>query len=262
MSNGLGHNIVALFDIDGTLAVSSSAHLDALGHAAQTVLGIEATFTMVGERPHLNGTLVSGWVDGQCFRLLAEQAGADWSALEEETLNVYTDTYLQLLAEGADVGTLLPGVSDLLQRLEVAGVEMGLCTGNASGIAQAKLERLGIADHFSFSPDLGFGERHPDRASVARAAVAGSSTGKTIYLIGDTLADVRAARANNVTGVGVCTGADNGPALAGAGASYVLADVSELDGLLGLRRNRWFPAHVPGLVSAMDSWMDAGQRGY
>lgn len=254
-------DLVVLFDIDGTLAVSSSAHLDALAHAAQATLGIEATFSMQGERPVLNGQVVSGWVDGQCFRLLAEQAGHDWSALEDETLEVYAATYLGLLADGADAGRVLPGVPELLDRLAHAGVRMGLCTGNASAIAQAKLAALGIGHHFSFDAALGFGERHPDRSSVAAAAaVAAVSQAGSIYLVGDTRADMHAAVANNVCGVGVCTGADNGPALAQAGATYVLAAASELDGLLGLRSGRWFPTHVPGMVSAADLWMDSGQR--
>lgn len=248
-----------VFDIDGTLAISSSAHLDALAATAHSVLGVEARFDMRGERPFLNGTLVAGWVDSQCFELLAAQAGVDWSAVRDDTLAAYAKTYRILRSYGAPAGTLVPGAAEALERLAEAGVALGLSTGNAAAIAQAKLAALGIAHYFSFDPTAGFGDLHADRVAVAAAAVAALPEARTVYLVGDTVADMKAAVANGAHGVGVCTGAETGPSLSEAGAGTVLADVRDLTGLLGLTRpgeGRWLPAHVPGMTSAADLWFD------
>src|SRR4051794_16688116 len=52
-----------LFDIDGTLATGSSAHLVALLRAVQEQLGERAELSMLGERPHVGGVDVTGWID-------------------------------------------------------------------------------------------------------------------------------------------------------------------------------------------------------
>lgn len=257
-----------VFDIDGTLAVSSSAQLDALAQAATWVLGVPTEFTMTGEVPLLNGTPVAGWVDAQVFGHVAASIGKTWADVADDVLDVYEALYLGMLSNGASAGTLLPGVEAMLDRLAETGAPMALATGNASPIARAKMTALGVDHHFSFGPDLGFGDRHPDRTALGAAAVAhvrgriaaeGSEAAR-VYLTGDTLADIASARANDAWAVGVATGAATGPALLDAGAHVVLADVTEVLGLTGLGEGRWFPRHVPGIVSAADLWMDAGQR--
>lgn len=194
-----------MFDIDGTLATASSVHLDALGAAAEALLGVPAVFEMRGERPYLNGTLVAGWVDSQCLRLLARQAGLDEDEMASSVHAVtqaYAATYRSLLADGAPAGVLVGGTVDALARLAEAGVPMGLSTGNAAAIAQAKLAALGIADYFTFDPVSGFGDSHADRSAVAAAAIRALPPARTVYLVGDTTADMRAATANAVHGVG------------------------------------------------------------
>lgn len=248
-----------VFDIDGTLAVASSVHLDALGAAASEVLGVPAVFEMRGEKPYLNGTLVAGWVDAQCITLLAKQAGADDPTACKDVLQVYADRYQRLLADGASAGTLVPGAAEALDRLAEAEIPMGLSTGNAAAIAKAKLTALGVGDYFTFDDSAGFGDTHPNRGEVAAAAVAALPAARTVYLVGDTAADMRAAILNGVYGVGVCTGAETGPSLLAAGAATVLADVRDLPGLLGLTRpgaGRWLPAYVPGVTSAADVWFE------
>lgn len=256
-----GHepSAAVVFDIDGTLAVASSVHLDALGAAARDVLNVRAVFEMRGERPYLNGHLVAGWVDRQCVDLLVEQADDAWPTAAEDVLHIYAAHYQDLLAAGAPAGTLVPGAAAALERLAAAGIPMGLSTGNAAEIARLKLTALGVADFFTFDTADGFGDLHADRDEVAAAAIAALPAAGTVYLVGDTLADMRAAVANGAHGVGVCTGAEHGPALLQAGAKTVLADVTDLPGLLGLPHPlglRWLPQRVPGVPSAADHWFD------
>jgi phosphoglycolate phosphatase-like HAD superfamily hydrolase len=239
-----------VFDIDGTLAAGSSDHLTALGDAAREVLGVAATFTLAGEKPYLNDHLVAGWVDAQCIALLAETSGHRLDDVMEDFLASYTAHYEHALRHGASAGHLLPGVADMLATLADHDIVLGLATGNASPIAKAKLTVLGIADYFTFSPTHGFGDRHPDRSAVGRAAIASLAATGQVYLVGDTTSDIRSARDNDAIAVGVCTGAATAAELLQARAHV------DLVGYLGLLPGRWFPRPTPGIPSAADGWFD------
>jgi phosphoglycolate phosphatase-like HAD superfamily hydrolase len=244
------------FDIDGTLATDSSHHLAALSKAARDVLGVEATFTMTGKKPYLNGRPVTGWVDAQCIALLAESSKHDLADVHDDFLSRYAEHYETDLRDGASPGTLLPGVADMLTTLADADIRLGLATGNASAIARAKMSHLGIAEHFTFAATHGFGDIHSDRSAVGRAAIANLGASGMIYLVGDTRADMLSARANHVQAVGVCSGAATATDLLNAGAHVVLADAADLTGLLGLSPGPWRPRPTPGVMDAADGWYD------
>ena len=265
-----------VFDIDGTLAVASSVHLEALADAAHVVLGTSDRFETRGETPVLAGRVVAGWVDAGCFSLLCAQVGVEFDDVAGDLLAVYRGRYRELLDGGACAGRLIAGVRETLVALTAAGVQLGLATGNAAGIAETKLDALGIVEHFTFAEHLGFGDRHLDRAAVGAAAIAAlsSSAGDAavapgdvvgeahadvrgrMYLVGDTLVDMASAVRNGAWGVGVCTGSASGVELAAAGAHVVLADTTDLPGFLGLGAGRWMLRPVPGMVSAVDRWFE------
>lgn len=247
-----------VFDIDGTLATSSQDHLEAFSYATHEVFGARAEFEMHGERVHLNGRPIVGWVDSQCLRLIANDAGVEWLDVRDETLTAYAARYAFLLDQGASPGTLVPGAVAALTALRDHGIPMGLSTGNAAETARLKLAALGISEFFDFNPSAGFGWLHADRSAVALAAIAALPRTRSTYLVGDTMADMRAAVAAGAQGIGVVTGAENAHGLQSAGAGTVLADITDLPGLLSAPTGQpggWFPKHVPGGVSAADLWM-------
>jgi len=84
-------------------------------------------------------------------------------------------------------------------------VRLGLATGNVEAGARLKLARAGLVDHFGFG---GYGCDSADRATLVARAVerSGAGPGDPVVVVGDTVHDVRAARAVGATCVAVTTG--------------------------------------------------------
>ncbi len=226
-----------IFDIDGTLLVGSSAHLDVLVAVLSETVGRTVEVRMEGERPLIDGWDASGMVDAQVVsRVLATtasdgaDAGADADAVAR-VIDVYTDRFV----EGIDAGRLhcgapVAGAERVLVALRGQGVLLGLSTGNAADVARAKLAAAGIDEGFLFDDRAGFGGRHADRKAVVRAAVEslGLPQSRRTWLVGDTVSDMVAAASVGLRGIGVLTGAAEADALSSAGASDVLASVAGL----------------------------------
>ena len=107
---------------------------------------------------------------------------------------------------------------------------VGLATGNFRHSAGMKLSHYGIGRFFSGG---GFGDRTEERGDlVAEAVRAFRRRGRhdTVLVIGDTIHDIRSAKANGVVAVGVSTGTYSAEALSEAGADIVLARLDEAEG--------------------------------
>jgi phosphoglycolate phosphatase len=134
-------------------------------------------------------------------------------------------------------GQVLPGVNSLVQRLtDHEHVAMGLLTGNVREGAKIKLEFFGLFHHFEFG---GYGDHHPDRDDVAREALRsldefskGRVNGDQIWVVGDTPADIRCARAINARAVAVATGGYSTDELRLADPDHLLDDLSDATELL------------------------------
>ncbi len=135
--------------------------------------------------------------------------------------------------------TMYPGVGALLNALtDHESCLVGLVTGNIETCARIKLRLFDLERHFRFG---GYGNDHADRAQIARIAVARArdhvGRGGHIHrvcLVGDSLSDVAAAKANGALSIAVTTGWHEGTELSAAGADHVLQDLSDTRQLLQL----------------------------
>lgn len=137
-------------------------------------------------------------------------------------------------------GRLMPGVRAVLDRLgDDPGVVQTLVTGNVPAVAVAKVEAFGLADAFDVEVG-GYGTDDHDRVTLVRRsrerAEAKYGEPFRLVVIGDTTNDVRAARANDATAIGVATGRTPAAALRDAGAHAVLPDLSDVDTAVRLIR--------------------------
>ncbi len=140
--------------------------------------------------------------------------------------------------------SVLPGVAEVLARLQAMGSMLGLLTGNLSRIARAKLHRAGLVDYF---PTGGFGEESMNRADLVPVALAHAvktfgvplNAGQAV-LIGDTPLDIEAGQAHGTLTCGVATGRFSVDALRASGAQLVLESLADseraVDELLRLAR--------------------------
>ena len=135
---------------------------------------------------------------------------------------------------------ILPGVSDLLFRMEQFGIVLGLVTGNLEEIAHAKLKKVGI-DHF-FRVG-GFGSDHINRSELVKIAIHRAEaqfdfgSRRRVFHFGDAPQDMRAGREAGVVPIGVATGVFTADQLMSAGAQKVLPDLLDAGEILQYLRS-------------------------
>lgn len=209
---------LVLFDIDGTLITSGGAGRRAMERALAAAGFRNPGFSM------------AGMTDRAIVRkALAGDGLSACDVLVGEILS----RYLQILE--ASLGQqvqLLRGAQALID--ELAGwpqLFLGLGTGNVAAGAEIKLRATGLWPRFAFG---GFGcdaEKRADLLAVAAgrgAQVAGLPLDRCrVVVIGDTVRDVAAARANGFACVAVASGGNDRATLAGAAPELLIDSLEE-----------------------------------
>ena len=134
---------------------------------------------------------------------------------------------------------LLPGIRDLLGQMKAARVKIGLATGNMALLAWWKVEGFGLREFFTFG---GFGDDAEDRAAIikialkrSRAQYGQAENGFRAWHFGDSIADIEAARAANVTSVAISAaggGTHTKEDLLAAGAGLVVDSWSDREKIM------------------------------
>jgi phosphoglycolate phosphatase-like HAD superfamily hydrolase len=216
-----------LFDIDGTLIATGGAGGSAM----------RAAFAWLWKRDQegFAGIEYSGRTDRAIFRDAHRLAGFDDDAFDAQ-LQRFKRAYFRRLSETlpAFAGQVLPGVREALNALRADdNATIGLGTGNFRHSAGMKLRHYGLDDYFCCG---GFGDGSEAREDLIEDAVRSGrrfcGRRATVFVIGDTEHDVRAARANDVIAVGVASGSASEEELARAGADIVLSSLEAFASLL------------------------------
>jgi len=185
--------LLALFDVDGTLFVShdpiaSEAMLGTLGE----LYGVTLPDNAVDRVDH------PGQTAQRIARLVLRNEGLDDAAVDEQLggwCGLFAERYVGLLRE-ADTSAwkVPPGAAESLLRLQDAGVELALLTGNPEPMARARMERLDLARFFP-SGQGAFGcdaEARRELFGLARKRAGEKPLGETAA-IGDTPRDAASA---------------------------------------------------------------------
>lgn len=191
---------VYLFDIDGTLLNSRDAvHYHAFHRAVAQVFGLDL---------RLDGIPVHGNTDIGILRAYLEGAGVpeeQWRARLPEACDVMC---AEVERNAADLRPeLCPAVLDLIRWLTAEGKMLAVASGNLERVGWAKLRAAGVRDYFSFGAFSGRLEKRDDViAHGIQQARAMRGAEATVYVVGDTPADVRSAHANDIPAIAVATG--------------------------------------------------------
>lgn len=220
---------LVLFDIDGTLLHTHGAGKLAFSRALERVFGWKDDLSHIS---------FAGATDLVVLHRLMREHGATPSPADDSRFFEQLPVELEQTVLESN-HTLYPGVGELLDTLTGhEGCLVGLVTGNIETCARIKLRLFDLERHFRFG---GYGDDHADRAEITRIAVsrarAHAGDGGHIHsvcLIGDSLSDVAAARANDALSIAVTTGWHEGAELRAAGADHVLRDLSDTRRLLQL----------------------------
>ena len=189
-----------LFDIDGTLLRSRDrVHYDSFFAAVDHVLG----------RPLvLDGVTLHGNTDPGILRDAFRLA-----AVEESGWRPHVDRIFEHMSEGVTARqaemdlVVMPGVEAALAHLRAKGAFLGVATGNIETIGWIKVEVAGLRDWFTFG---GFSDEYEVRSAMIEHALAlaraAAGLDATVCVVGDTVYDISAARANGLPTIAVATG--------------------------------------------------------
>ena len=225
------HEILALFDLDGTLLrVGDPVHHAAFEHATRLVFGVELDITTLE---------LAGAVDRRLYDEVAVAVGIDPAESDRrfaEWAAIVGRFYRLRVQDGDRALWVLPGVADVLRKLRATGIAMAVATGSVRDVAELKLSSSGLRDYF---PVGAFGDEVSDRASLVRRAVQQATArygrkflAANAVVIGDTPADINAARETGARIVAVATGRFDIDELDGFGPDATFPDLTNADAVI------------------------------
>jgi phosphoglycolate phosphatase len=209
------------FDFDGTLIDSYAAIAASVNHVrgrhGLPALPVEEVKRYVGRGPeHLFGHTVPG-------------------SDVEKNLAIYRAHHPTIMA---GLTQLLPGAAETIERLDAAGISLGLCSNKPRLFSQGLLEHLGIAERFRVvlgPEDVPHLKPAPDMLRLALERLK-LRAAEALY-VGDMTVDIETARAAGVTVWIVPTGSDRRDVLAAARPDRLLDGLAAVvDGVLGSNR--------------------------
>jgi phosphoglycolate phosphatase len=213
-----------LIDVDGTL-------VDSVPDLAYCV---DAMMTQIGRPPH-GEAKVRNWVGNGVERLVrrALTGSLDGEPSEADFADAYP-VFLDLYSRNTSQRSrLYPGVREGLDMLKSAGYPLGCVTNKAAQFTEPLLRNLGVRDDFAIviSGDT-LPRKKPDPEPLLHAAGFFGVAPQSSLMIGDSVSDVRAARAAGFQIICVSYGYNHGIDIRDAMPDAVIDSFMEIIPLL------------------------------
>ena len=189
-----------LFDIDGTLLNSRDpVHYFAFHHAVRDVFGLEAK---------IDGVPVHGNTDIGILRAVLRRDGFIDAEINARLPRMIEQMCAEVERNSQQMQPeLCPSMHELLSELFEEGKLLAAASGNLELIGWLKLEKAGLKHMFSFGSFCFPLERRADIIShgltLARQRLGAHAS---VYVVGDTPADIEAARLAGAPIIAVSTG--------------------------------------------------------
>lgn len=220
-------NKLVLFDIDGILVknVHSKPQPSASGVLIKKHLGID-----IGDFP----SSLSGMTDRGVVIERLRSAGVEGPE-KHPKLDVMVNDFENVTKEIINEHGIekIVGVEDLIKILFKKKVVVGLLTGNTPGRAKLKLSSLGFWKYFKIGA---FGHNTVVRSELVGVALrdAKEKLGfdfdkKNVFIVGDTILDIKCAKDGGVKSIAVATGTSSFSELKKANPDFVFKDFSDVD---------------------------------
>ena len=206
-----------LFDLDGTLIDTLGLILESFRQGALDVLGREVSSDQV--RSLIGIPLI-------------EQARSLAPGHVEELMTAYRQRNIEL---HDSMIRYFEGTREMLEALKAEGRRLAVVTSKRNGPALEGLSSFDLQGYFEFISGLEETEKHkPDPEPLLVAARRlGLPITECIY-VGDSIYDMRAARAAGIVAVGVLWGVATREELLEAGAEHLASSPHELPAVLRL----------------------------
>jgi phosphoglycolate phosphatase len=215
---------MVLIDVDGTLVDS----------VPDLAFCVDVMMQQLGRPPH-GEEKVREWVGNGVERLVrrALVGQLDGEPDEADFQKAYP-IFLDLYAENTSKRSVLyPGVEEGIAYLKSAGYKLGCVTNKAAQFTIPLLKELGIYDHFGIvvSGDT-LPKKKPDPMPLLHVAEHFGVDPEKSLMLGDSVSDVKAARAAGFQIVCMSYGYNHGMDIRDAHPDAVIDSMSELENLL------------------------------
>jgi phosphoglycolate phosphatase len=215
---------MVLIDLDGTL-------VDSVPDLTHSVDAMMAAL----DRPPRGEAAVRDWVGNGVERLVKRALigtldGEPEPADYERAYPIFLELYA---AHNGERSRLYPGVREGLDALAARGLKLGCVTNKAACFTEPLLAALGVADRFGIiiSGDT-LPEKKPSPLPLLHAAEHFGVAPAAALMVGDSISDVKAARAAGFPVVCVSYGYNHGQDIREAAPDAVIDALAELDRLL------------------------------
>ena len=189
-----------LFDIDGTLlSTRDLVHWNALHAAMLEAFGADTT---------IEGIQYHGKTDLGILRAAAERVGVTKARFEKDLEVALTVVRREVTKNAAQIEAVVcPSIREVLQQFGDKGKLLGVASGNLADVGWMKLQACGLAHFFQYGC---FSDHCEARCEIFRMAVREArlrvGDGAKVCFVGDTPADIAAAREVEAGIVAVATG--------------------------------------------------------
>lgn len=211
------------FDINGTIIERDSRTDEAYTKAANKLLSVENAMKNIDN---------SARSDMDVFREVLSNHNLKYS---EKLWSKFLDLYEEELKKysNEDIWRINVNSKDFIEKLSETNHKLALITGELSIGSKYKLEKIGVWDYFPFG---GFGEDHITRFGIAEAAIKKAtnyykSDFYEIYVIGDTILDIKTARHIGAKIISITTGSNTKEELAKLKPDYLIDTFKEVESL-------------------------------
>jgi len=191
-----------VFDLDGTLVDTAPDLIDTLN-----VIFVREGIPPV---PYETARTLIG---GGARVMIARGVAADGRAfLPADLERLFADYIAHYTVHLADRSRPFPGLVETLDRLSADGHRLAVCTNKLERLSRLLLQKLGLADRFTaICGQDTFGIQKPDPEVLRRTIAAAGGAVQSAIMIGDSVTDIKTARAAAVPVIAVDFGYSEPP---------------------------------------------------
>lgn len=210
------HDASLVFDLDGTLIDSVYQHVMAWNYALRRA-NIELSVWRIHRRIGMSG--------GLFVRALARELGHE---IAEETVRALQRDHEEAYVRGAETVRPLPGARELLAALTRESVPWAIATSGTRTTAQAGMRTLDVPQDVPVITRNEVAHAKPNPDLFLAAARALEASPQAIFVAGDSVWDMLAAKRAGALGIGLLSGGYGWNELMDAGAYRVYNDPADL----------------------------------
>lgn len=198
--------------------------------------------TVADRGAEISGEVFASWMGTEKRSAIANLLRLGNVAHDDQTVDEayrwFSDSLRQAYADEPPVA--FPGIAEALAELRETGVKVALTTGFSTEIAELVVSSAGLRVGHEYdvlvpADTVAAGRPAPYMIHRAMERV-GVTDVRTVVAVGDTLADIRAARNAGTLAIAVLTGETERDVLAAEEPDHVIDSVADLPGVL-LGRN-------------------------